>query len=79
MSPPEPAEAHGVVLFQSVQGALGAERLLLAAGLPHKLIPVPRHLSSSCGFCLRFAWADRAAVEAALSGARLGVESVVPL
>jgi hypothetical protein len=69
----------GVVLFQSVQGALGAERLLLAAGIPHKLISVPRHLSSNCGFCVRFPWAQRQQVEEALAGAELGIEKVVLL
>jgi len=74
----EPTSALGVVLFHSVQGALGAERLLLAAGIAHKLIPVPRHLSSNCGFCLRFDWADRGRVEVALP-VQLGVEGIVPL
>jgi hypothetical protein len=68
-----------VVLFHSVQGAIGAEKLLVAAGVAHKLIPVPRHLSSDCGFCLRFTWTDRDRVESVLSGARLGVERIVAL
>jgi hypothetical protein len=70
---------YGVVLFHSVQGAIGAEKLLVAAGIAHKLIPVPRHLSSSCGFCVRFTWTDRTRVEQVLSEARLGVEGIVAL
>lgn len=67
----------GVVLFQSVQGALAAEKRLLDAGVPHKLIAVPRHISSSCGFCLRFSWPDRDLVEELLhQGGRLGVEAI---
>ncbi len=69
----------GVVLFRSVHGALAAERLLLAAGLPHKLIPVPSHLSSNCGFCVRFAWDDRERVDALLDREVLGVEDVARL
>ena len=79
MSSCEPAGGFGVVLFHSVQGALGAEKLLLAAGVAHKLITVPRHLSSDCGFCLRFAWSDRERVERLLAEGRLGVERIVAL
>ena len=79
MSICEPADRFGVVLFHSVQGALGAEKLLLAAGVVHKLITVPRHLSSDCGFCLRFVWADRERVERLLAETRLGVERIVAL
>jgi len=70
---------YGVVLFHSVQGALGAEKLLVGAGVAHKLIPVPRHLSSNCGFCLRFNWAEKEPVERLLSEGKLGVEGVVEL
>ena len=78
MSSSEPAAGFGVVLFRSVQGALGAERLLVAAGVPHKLVAVPRHISSNCGFCVRFDWRFRETVAEALAGANLGVEGIVP-
>ncbi len=48
------AEIYEVVLFQSVSYALKAEKVLKAKGLSYKLIPVPRHISSDCGFCVRF-------------------------
>jgi hypothetical protein len=57
-----------VVLFLSVHHALRAERLLKTAEIPCKLIPVPRHLSSDCGVCLRFAPSLRSGVETALAG-----------
>ncbi len=79
MSSSDPNVRFGVVLFKSVHGALGAERLLVAAGVAHKLIPVPRHLSSSCGFCVRFDWEKREIVEPLLAGANLGVEGLVAL
>jgi hypothetical protein len=79
LSSSEPAGGFGVALFHSVQGALGAEKLLLAAGMAHKLIPVPRHLSSDCGFCLRFAWGDKDRVERLLAETRLGLERIVAL
>jgi hypothetical protein len=71
-------QIFGVVLFHSVQGALRAEKILLSAGVQHKLIPVPRHLSSDCGFCLRFVWNDRETVKQLL-GSDLGIEAVEPL
>ena len=68
-----------MALFRSVHGAIAAEELLLSVGVAHKLIAVPRQLSSSCGFCLRFAWAERERVEAALSARPVGLERVVQL
>lgn len=47
-------ESTSVVLFDSTGHALRAEKLIKAAQIPCKLIPVPRHLSSDCGICLRF-------------------------
>ncbi|MBN1611893.1 MAG: DUF3343 domain-containing protein [Polyangiaceae bacterium] len=79
MSSCESQSGFGVVLFHSVQGALGAERLLAAAGVTYKLIAVPRHISSNCGFCIRFEWASKEAVERLLSGTTLGVEGIVAL
>lgn len=57
---------YGVVLFDSTQRAIQAERVLKAAGLPVKLIPVPRQISSDCGVCLRFLWEDRMRAEEVL-------------
>lgn len=79
MSSSEAEARFGVALFRSVQGAIGAEKVLVAAGVAHKLVAVPRHLSSSCGFCLRIAWAERGEVEALLSGRALGLERIVAL
>lgn len=70
---------YGVVLFRSVQGALAAEKRLVAVGIPHKLIAVPRHLSSNCGFCLRFIWNDRDRVAGILADGDLGIEATVAL
>ncbi|MFS8639408.1 MAG: DUF3343 domain-containing protein [Symbiobacteriaceae bacterium] len=58
---------YGVALFSTISMALKAEQRLKAAGLAVKLIPTPRHLSSDCGFALRFAWADRERVEELLA------------
>ncbi len=73
-----PEESYGVLLFQSVSYAIKAEKLLLAAGLPHKLIPVPRHISSDCGVCLRFRSELRERILAALDG-QVEIDAVHPL
>jgi hypothetical protein len=67
-----------VVLFLSVSHALRAEKLLKEAGIPCKLIPVPRHLSSDCGVCLRFEPPLRLRVEATLRD-RVETGTILPL
>ncbi|MBN1531107.1 MAG: DUF3343 domain-containing protein [Spirochaetes bacterium] len=44
---------YRAVLFRSVNHTMRAESILKKAGIPHKLIPVPREISSDCGVCLR--------------------------
>ena len=44
---------YQVLLFDSVSAALLAEKILKKKGVPHKLIPIPRRLSSDCGVCIR--------------------------
>ncbi|HUW15347.1 MAG TPA: DUF3343 domain-containing protein [Anaerolineae bacterium] len=44
---------YAVILVHSTSHALRAERILQEAGIAMKLIPVPRHLSSDCGVCIR--------------------------
>jgi len=51
-----------VALFDSVHHAMQAEKMLREEGIPHKLVPVPRHISSDCGVCVRFAASDRSRV-----------------
>jgi hypothetical protein len=57
-----------IALFYSTSGALMAEKLFKKEGIPHKIIPVPRHISSDCGVCLRFSASERERAEATLAG-----------
>lgn len=59
--------SYFVMLFKSVSYALKAEKILKALGLPHKLIPVPKQLSSDCGICLRFEPSLQNAIQTALA------------
>jgi len=67
---------YAVILVSSTSYAIRAERLLHLAGIRSKLIPVPRHLSSNCGVCVRIAQPDREAAQQALLQAGLEVEGV---
>jgi len=58
-------QARAVILVYSTHGAVRAERALLSAGVPCRMVPVPRQLSSECGVCLELA-ADRCDAAAAL-------------
>ncbi len=44
-----------VLIFHTSNHAFRAEKVLKQAGIACKLVPVPRHLSSECGVCLRLA------------------------
>lgn len=45
---------YSVALFDSVHHVFSAEQVLKQAGVPHKIVPIPRNISSDCGFCIRF-------------------------
>lgn len=67
---------YAVILVYSTSHALRAEKVLLEAGIPCKLIPVPRHLSSDCGVCVRIERADQEPALQALEAARVVMERV---
>lgn len=56
-----------VMLFKTMSHALKAEKILRHEQLPHKLIPIPKQISSDCGICLRFAPQYRDPIEACLN------------
>lgn len=47
------APSYHAILFKSVNQTMWADKLLKEKGIPHKLIPVPRTISSDCGVCIR--------------------------
>ncbi len=73
------APVFSVVLFQSTNAALRGEDLAEQAGIPVKLIPVPRQLSSDCGVCLRFFRTDQARMEAMLSAGNVPIDAIEPI
>ena len=71
-------EEYHVILFDSVHHALRSEKILKETGIPHKLIPVPRHISSDCGICLRFTVDLRKRIEEALAD-KVDIRKIRPL
>lgn len=57
-----------VALFDSVSHVMKAEKILRDRGILHKVIPVPREISSDCGVCIRFEKDSIDDITSALSG-----------
>lgn len=72
-------EEYAVILVESTSLALRIEKLLKIEGFIYKLIPVPRHLSSDCGVCVRILKQDSEAVNALMIKNRIEVQPVEPL
>ena len=70
------ARTYTVILVYSTSYAMRAENLLHRAGVRTKLIPVPRHLSSNCGVCLRIAPSDRETAQQTLQQAGIEIEGI---
>ena len=51
-------QRYTILLVFSTNHALKAEKALEKAGIPCKLIPVPRYISSECGVCVRVSQED---------------------
>lgn len=71
-------EPYLIALFDSTSGALMAEKLFKKDGIPYKIIPVPRHISSDCGVCLRFSAIERKRAEKALDG-KVDIQDIRPM
>ena len=71
-------KSYDVILFKAVSYALKAEKILKKEGIPHKLIPVPKHISSDCGVCLMVHRNVKDNVLSAL-GDKVDIENVQPL
>ncbi len=57
-----------IALFHSVSHVIRSERILLEAGIPHKIIPVPKKISTECGVSIRFLPEHRDSIVHALNG-----------
>ncbi len=71
-----PPAAYTIFLVLSASHAVKGEGALAKAGIPCKLIPVPRSLSSQCGVCLRVDRSDRTRATAVLTAALIQVAGI---
>jgi hypothetical protein len=69
-------QPQSVILVYSTSHAIRIEKLLIENGIPCKLIPVPRQLSSDCGVCVRIYRNDRQRVNIPLSAAQVEIEGI---
>ena len=53
-----------IVTFHTTTAAMAMEKACNAAGIPGRLIPVPREITAGCGMSWKAEPADRAALEA---------------
>jgi hypothetical protein len=64
---------YAVILVYSTSHAMRAEKLLRNGGIPCKMIPVPRHISSDCGACVRITHQDVDTARCLVEAARIQV------
>ena len=67
------AKPETAVLFHTSSHAIRAEKVLKRAGVDCRLTPVPRHLSSDCGVCIRVGSADCETARVVLERERIEV------
>jgi hypothetical protein len=70
---------YSVILFHSTQYAIWTAKLLKQSGIDHKMIPVPRRLSSDCGYCVRIKKENRAEIEALLKSTGIDYDRIEAL
>jgi len=68
--------AHVVIIVFSTSHAMKIEKRLKARGIEGKMIPVPRHLSSDCGVCVRIARLDMEAAREVVEETGLEIEGI---
>lgn len=67
-----------VILFHSTGHAVRGEKILQEANISCRMVPVPRHISSDCGSCLRLNAELQAAAEKALEENGCEIEGIHP-
>ena len=66
----------GVVPFRTTAGAIAMERAGQAAGLPGRLIPVPRSITAGCGMCWAAPPSAREALEKLVMEQHLMIDGI---
>jgi hypothetical protein len=69
-------DQYAVILVHSTSYALKVEKVLERSGIPCKLIPVPRQISSDCGSCVRIWQEDKERVFQELGAANVEITGI---
>jgi hypothetical protein len=67
---------YAVILVYATSHALRVEKILQGRQVNSKLIPVPRHLSSDCGVCVRIDRASKEIASLALAAVQVETEGI---
>jgi hypothetical protein len=51
-------DEYSAILFHSPNHAIWTAKLLTKEGIENRMIPIPRNLSSDCGYCVRIFSSD---------------------
>ncbi len=70
---------YAVILVYSTSHAMRIERMLIQENIECKLIPVPRHLSSDCGVCVRFQAADKEKIGQCLYAVNMEIQGILEI
>ncbi|NLF49998.1 MAG: DUF3343 domain-containing protein [Leptolinea sp.] len=70
---------YSVILVDSTSHAMRIEKILGTYGLGCKMIPVPRHLSSDCGVCVRISSDDVENVRTILENQQITIQKIEAL
>lgn len=65
-----------IVTFRTTTGAMAMERACRAAGVPGRLIPVPRTITAGCGMCWAAPAEARETVEELVMEQHLDVDGI---
>ena len=65
-----------IVTFRTTTGAMAMERACKAAGVPGRLIPVPRTITAGCGMCWSAPTGAREAVEKLVMEEHLMIDGI---
>jgi len=69
-------DKYNYMTFKSVSYAMKVEAALKKQNVKHKIIPVPRSISSSCGLCVRFCDEDLDTIKKVIADNSLVYENI---
>jgi len=70
---------YSAILFHSNNNAIWTTRVLKKNQIEQKIIPIPRHLSSDCGYCVRINRCDANKAETVIKNKGIEYDSIVEL